>query len=137
MGNQTDFARIERSARIRSTVSKAVIYTLLTFWAVMVLFPFYWMLLSSVKSYGAYNAEYIPQFITTSPTLENYFTAFTAVPLGDYFLNTLVGYIYDMLYDNSGGYPSYASAAAIILFAIVLTITCINLLVSRKHVHYA
>ena len=51
-------------------------------------------------------------------------------------MNTIVGYIYDMLYGNSGGYPSYASAAAIILFAIVLTITCVNLLVSRKHVHY-
>ena len=51
-------------------------------------------------------------------------------------MNTIVGYIYDMLYGNSGGYPSYASAAAIVLFAIVLTITCINLLVSRKHVHY-
>lgn len=51
-------------------------------------------------------------------------------------MNTIVGYVYDMLYGNSGGYPSYASAAAIILFAIVLTITVINLLVSRKHVHY-
>ena len=51
-------------------------------------------------------------------------------------MNTIVGYVYDMLYGNGGGYPSYASAAAIILFAIVLTITCINLLVSRKHVHY-
>ena len=51
-------------------------------------------------------------------------------------MNTIVGYVYDMLYGNSGGYPSYASAAAIILFTIVLTITCINLLVSRKHVHY-
>ena len=51
-------------------------------------------------------------------------------------MNTIVGYVYDMLYGNSGGYPSYASAAAIILFAIVLTITTINLLVSRKHVHY-
>ncbi len=51
-------------------------------------------------------------------------------------MNTIVGYVYDMLYGNSGGYPSYASAAAIVLFAIVLTITCINLLVSRKHVHY-
>ena len=51
-------------------------------------------------------------------------------------MNTIVGYIYDMLYGNSGGYPSYASAAAIVLFAIVLTITCINLLVSKKHVHY-
>jgi len=51
-------------------------------------------------------------------------------------MNTIVGYVYDMLYGDSGGFPSYASAAAIILFAIVLTITCINLLVSRKHVHY-
>ena len=51
-------------------------------------------------------------------------------------MNTIVGYVYDMLYGNSGGYPSYASAAAIILFVIVLTITCINLLVSKKHVHY-
>lgn len=51
-------------------------------------------------------------------------------------MNTIVGYVYDMLYGDSGGYPSYASAAAIILFAIVLTITCINLLVGKKHVHY-
>ena len=51
-------------------------------------------------------------------------------------MNTIVGYVYDMLYGDSGGYPSFASAAAIILFAIVLTITCINLLVSKKHVHY-
>ena len=52
-------------------------------------------------------------------------------------MNTIVGYVYDMLYGDSGGYPSYASAAALILFAIVLTITCINLLVSKKHVHYS
>jgi len=52
-------------------------------------------------------------------------------------MNTIVGYVYDMLYGNSGGYPSYASAAAIILFAIVLTITCVNLLISKKHVHYS
>ena len=51
-------------------------------------------------------------------------------------MNTIVGYVYDMLYGSSGGYPSYASAAAILLFAIVLTITCINLMVSKKHVHY-
>ena len=51
-------------------------------------------------------------------------------------MNTIVGYVYDMLYGNSGGYPSYASAAAIVLFSIVLTIICINLLVSKKHVHY-
>ena len=52
-------------------------------------------------------------------------------------MNTIVGYVYDMLYGDSGGYPSYASAAAIVLFAIVLTITCINLLVSKKYVHYS
>lgn len=52
-------------------------------------------------------------------------------------MNTIVGYVYDMLYGDSGGYPSYASAAAILLFAIVLTITCINLLVSKKHVYYS
>ncbi len=51
-------------------------------------------------------------------------------------MNTIVGYVYDMLYGNSGGYPSYASAAAILLFAVVLTVTCINLLISKKHVHY-
>ena len=51
-------------------------------------------------------------------------------------MNTIVGYVYDMLYGDSGGFPSYASAAAVILFAIVLTITCINLLVSKKHIHY-
>ena len=51
-------------------------------------------------------------------------------------MNTIVGYVYDMLYGNSGGYPSYASAAAIILFVIILTITCINLLISKKNVHY-
>lgn len=51
-------------------------------------------------------------------------------------MNTMVGYVYDMLYGNAGGYPSYASAAAVILFAIVLTITCVNLMVSKKNVHY-
>ena len=51
-------------------------------------------------------------------------------------MNTIVGYVYDMLYGSAGGYPSYASAAAVILFAIVLTITCVNLMVSRKTVHY-
>ena len=51
-------------------------------------------------------------------------------------MNTIVGYVYDMLYGTGGGFPSFASAAAIILFAIIMTITCINLLVSRKHVHY-
>ena len=62
--------------------------------------------------------------------------ALFGVNLNNAQMNTIVGYVYDMLYGNSGGYPSYASAAAIILFAIVLTITCVNLLVSKKHVYY-
>ena len=62
--------------------------------------------------------------------------ALFGVDLNSAGMNTVVGYIYDMLYGNSGGYPSYASAAAVILFVIVLTVTCINLLVSRKNVHY-
>ena len=67
-----------------------LIWLLLAIWAVIVLFPFYWMVLTSIKDYGAYNAEYIPQFFTASPTLANYVTAFTAVPLGKYLLNTLI-----------------------------------------------
>ncbi len=62
----------------------------LTLWAFIVLFPFYWMVLTSVKEYGAYNAEYIPKFFTLSPTLQNYSDAFTAVPLTRYLLNTLL-----------------------------------------------
>ena len=85
-----DFIRLERRAKTRNVVSKTVIYMLLTLWAVLVLFPFYWMVLSSVKSYSAYNSEYIPKFITLAPTFENYVTAFTAVDLPDYFLNTLI-----------------------------------------------
>lgn len=65
-------------------------YIFLTFWALVVLFPFYWMILTSLKSYGAYNSEYIPQFFTLSPTLENYSYALNEVPLAQYFLNTLI-----------------------------------------------
>ncbi|MBR3265829.1 MAG: carbohydrate ABC transporter permease [Erysipelotrichaceae bacterium] len=67
-----------------------LIFGLLILWSIIVLFPFYWMVLTSVKSYAAYNAEYIPQFFTLSPTLENYIQAFTAVPLARYFLNTVI-----------------------------------------------
>ncbi len=87
---QTEFERIERSARLKKRALSIVIYTLLTIWALIVLFPFYWMILTSVKSYGAYNSEYIPAFFTLSPTLENYAQAFTAVPLARYFTNTLI-----------------------------------------------
>ena len=76
--------------RRKSGLVTALSYLLLSFWAVVVLFPFYWMLLTSLKSYASYNAERTPVFLPLSPTLENYENAFTAVPLGGYLLNTLV-----------------------------------------------
>ena len=90
MEKHTDYAKIEKQARIRSRVRSTAVHILLSLWAVIVLFPFYWMVLTSVKSYSAYNSEYIPKFFTLSPTLQNYVDAFTAVPLGRYFTNTLV-----------------------------------------------
>lgn len=90
MEKHTDYAKIEKQARIRSRVRSTAVHILLSLWAVIVLFPFYWMVLTSVKSYSAYNSEYIPKFFTLSPTLQNYADAFTAVPLGRYFTNTLV-----------------------------------------------
>ena len=90
MEKHTDYAKIEKQARIRGRVRSTVVHILLSLWAVIVLFPFYWMVLTSVKSYSAYNSEYIPKFFTLSPTLQNYIDAFTAVPLGRYFTNTLV-----------------------------------------------
>lgn len=71
-------------------LKKPLIYVLLTLWALIVLFPFYWMILTSVKSYSSYNAEYIPSFFTLSPTLQNYVDAFTTVSLGKYLLNTFL-----------------------------------------------
>ena len=74
----------------RDKIKKTIIYILLVIWAIIVIFPFYWMVLSSIKSYGDYNAESVPQFITLSPTFENYVIAFTSVPLLDYFINTII-----------------------------------------------
>ena len=85
-----NYEKIEHSARIRKKCIQVVVYGFLTLWAIMVLFPFYWMVLTSLKSYSAYNSEYIPQLFTLSPTLQNYAEAFTAVPLARYFTNTLI-----------------------------------------------
>ena len=85
-----NFEKIERAARTRKLVLNIITYVLLSVWAIVVLFPFYWMVLTSVKSYGAYNSEWIPQLFTLSPTLQNYVDAFTAVPLGGYFTNTVI-----------------------------------------------
>jgi multiple sugar transport system permease protein len=85
-----DFKKVEKTAKIKDRTVKGITYTLLGIWGVAVLFPFYWMLLTSFKSYGAYNSEFIPKLYTLSPTLQNYLDAFTAVPLADYFVNTLI-----------------------------------------------
>ena len=90
MEHQAEYEKIERSAKVRTGVRRGVTYVLLSVWAVMVLFPFYWMVLTSLKSYSAYNSEYIPAFFTLSPTLQNYIDAFTAVPLSRYFGNTIL-----------------------------------------------
>ena len=85
-----DFKKVEKTAKIKDRTVKGITYTLLGIWGVAVLFPFYWMLLTSLKSYRAYNSEFIPKLYTLSPTLQNYLDAFTAVPLADYFVNTLI-----------------------------------------------
>lgn len=90
MTKQPDFEKIERAANRKRLAVKTIIYFFLAVWAVIVLFPFYWMLLTSVKDYGAYNGEYIPELFTLTPTLENYKDVFTAVPLADYLINTLI-----------------------------------------------
>lgn len=90
MDPHTEYKQVELAARRRRAVRRAVTYVLLALWAVIVLFPFYWMVLTSVKSYSAYSSERIPAFFTLSPTLQNYRDAFTAVPLGRYFLNTVI-----------------------------------------------
>ncbi|MBQ9483155.1 MAG: carbohydrate ABC transporter permease [Ruminiclostridium sp.] len=76
--------------KVRKHILTVLIYVLLSVWAIMVIFPFYWMLLTSVKSYGSYNSEYVPEFFTLAPTLENFTEAFTAVNLAQYFLNTFI-----------------------------------------------
>lgn len=88
--NKTTYEQMEITARRRKKTADIIIYILLSIWALIVLFPFYWMVLTSVKSYGAYNSEYIPRLYTLSPTLQNYADAFTAVPLGRYPLNTVI-----------------------------------------------
>jgi multiple sugar transport system permease protein len=87
---KTDQNKKRGQSKAPEIIRKSVIYTLLGVWALVVLFPFYWMILTSIKGYGAYSAEQTPQFITLSPTLENYKLAFTAVPLARYFLNTII-----------------------------------------------
>ncbi len=88
--NNTNFEQIEKAAARRNIILKTITYIFLAFWAVIVLFPFYWMVLTSIKSYSSYNSEYIPKFFASSPTMQNYADAFTTVSLGQYFINTII-----------------------------------------------
>ncbi|MGN0425216.1 MAG: carbohydrate ABC transporter permease [Acetatifactor sp.] len=90
MKEENNFDRQKRREKILSGCTTAFVYFVLTIWALIVLFPFYWMLLSSVKSYSAYNSEAVPKFFTLTPTFQNYIDAFTAVPLARYFGNTFL-----------------------------------------------
>ncbi len=85
-----DYEKIEKAAARKSRVIKGFTYAALVIWAVLVLFPFYWMVLTSLKGYGEYNSEFVPKLFTANPTLQNYVQAFTDVPLGRYFLNTII-----------------------------------------------
>lgn len=90
MKNINGYSKLEKKAKVKSTIGNVFKYLLLTIWGLMVLFPFYWMILSSFKSYSEYNSEYIPKFFTLSPTFENYINAFKSVSLDRYFLNTII-----------------------------------------------
>jgi len=85
-----NYTKAELTAARRKKVVRTITYCFLTIWGIFVLFPFYWMVLTSLKSYGAYNAEWIPKLFTLSPTFENYVSAFTQVPLAKYFANTVL-----------------------------------------------
>ena len=86
----SELSSAAKHVKTRKTVLRILTYIMLSVWGIVVLFPFYWMILTSVKSYGSYNAEHIPSFIATNPTLQNYKDAFTSVPLAKYFLNTTI-----------------------------------------------
>ena len=89
MYESDELNKIGQRVKLLKRIKNVFIYFCLALWAIIVLFPFYWMLLSSIKSYATYNSEYVPKFYATSPTLANYADAFTAVPLGRYLFNTL------------------------------------------------
>ena len=90
MSEKMNYEKIERQAKAKKKITNIVLYIFLVFWAVMVLFPFYWMILTSVKGYGEYNGEIVPKFFTLTPTLENYFSVFKSIPLAKYLLNTVI-----------------------------------------------
>lgn len=87
---ENTYSKENKKVKKNKVITNALVYVMLVIWAIIVLFPFYWMILTSVKSYASYNGEYIPKFFTLSPTLENYFNAFTSVSLAKYLINTVL-----------------------------------------------
>lgn len=87
---ELDFKKRQLRLQRQDKILKIFTYVMLSVWALIVIFPFYWMVLTSLKDYGAYNAEYVPAFFTLEPTLNNYFEAFSAVELDRYLLNTVI-----------------------------------------------
>ncbi len=90
MEKNMGYKQVAKVSRRQELSRKIITYTLLTIWALVVLFPFYWMILTSLKDYGAYNSEFVPAFFTLSPTIANYVNAFVNASLGTYFINTLI-----------------------------------------------
>ncbi len=90
MSDNDNLVQIEKKDKANRVLSDILRYLLLICWAIIVLFPFYWMIITSFKSYSSYNSEFVPRLVVTSPTLQNYVSAFTEVPLGRYLLNTLI-----------------------------------------------
>ena len=90
MNKTIDFAKKQKNANVKKGLLNGLVYTALGIWALAVLFPFYWMLMTAFKTYASYNSEFVPKLIPSSPTFSNFISAFTEVPLGDYFLNTLI-----------------------------------------------
>ena len=80
----------QKLSKILSVTGKTVLYVLLAIWALIVLFPFYWMILTSFKTSAEYNSEFVPKFFAASPTIQNYIAAFTQVDLAKYFVNTII-----------------------------------------------
>ncbi len=89
MENTSNYAGIKENEKKRKAAANALIYFGLTVWALLVIFPFYWMILTSFKSYASYNAEYTPRFVAVPPTFANFMNVFTEISLGKYLLNTL------------------------------------------------
>ena len=90
MDQNYDYEKIEKVAARRRKIKNIIVYSALVLWAIIVLFPFYWMVLTSIKSYGSYSSEYVPKFFTLEPTIQNYIDVFTAVPLLKYLGNTVI-----------------------------------------------